>query len=101
MQTTEQKLQYLLDRLEIQNGGGQDDHQGDDCELPSRRSGLLRRDASRSGYARTVSSRLRPPDRESAGSAGAVTDASVWPPDGHSVLRPPPRSSVGDVVPWD
>ena len=32
---------------------------------------------------------------------GAVTDASVWPPDGHSVLRPPPRSSVGDVVPWD
>lgn len=42
MQTTEQKLQYLLDRFEIQNGRGQDDPQGDDCELPSRRSGLLR-----------------------------------------------------------
>ena len=42
MRTTEQKLQYLLDRFEIQNGRGQDDHQGDDCELPSRRSGLLR-----------------------------------------------------------
>ena len=28
-------------------------------------------------------SRLRPPDRESAGSEGAVTDAGVRPPDGH------------------
>jgi hypothetical protein len=33
-------------------------------------------------YAQTVSSRLRPPDREAADSEGAVTDAGVWPPDG-------------------
>ena len=50
---------------------------------------------------RAPSAMRSPPDRESACSEGAVTDASVWPPDGHSVLRPPPRSSVGDVVPWE